>query len=753
METQKYNIVTRLLICILYLFVFLSLCRWFAGSWQFLYDANNNFNMLFVSGALLLLFGTYLAEPYFTKPLDVLTNSTSIILALLAIRRPSEFIGYYFLFVGAVILEILAVLTIVLHAQARFLRTQKSIFDIITKLGSSKVIFSTIYLLTLVSYFRETPIEFCFFLTFWIVFISDFVVSWFVEFFIGIYNIWHKKFNKELLGVAFGCENPFLYKVEVDCRQYKGPVIKKGDIVIFSEEDSSGILGIVVDVRFLIHKKWLSIYILHREKSILKLVNDKVEYVTQIQDVSKNVYRVNINELSQVQKEEIINNHLFKNKDLFVGYVIEGSNIDKIKFLPILDEHDERYSRLTEGTIVVAAINGRETLFQIIGGQTSKEVLENHNKSGYIVCVAQKLGQYNYETNTIDSVKWLPNMYTPLFFKSEQQVHVSVTERAGKEINKIGVLPNTSMRIDIKDWDSLVTHNTAILGILGIGKSCLTFELIQKIIHNTDVQVICFDITNEYHTQLPNYINPSLLEYDTEHTFFILNNSADHVSDDDVNKAGNLEGYKEMIKKDLIKFLFGQNNIPDTFSPSQDKRVRIYNPDFHKVTKGEKLGYRIITTQLVQTEKVRIICEELYKVMMKFPTSKKARTLLVFEEAHSLIPEWNSISNPADSNAVNGTAKIILQGRKYGLGSFVVTQRTANISKSVLNQCNTIFALRVFDDTGKAFLENYIGGDYSNLLPTLEERHAIAVGKALKLRLPIMIRLNDKNDVILKEEK
>ncbi len=50
-------------------------------------------------------------------------------------------------------------------------------------------------------------------------------------------------------------------------------------------------------------------------------------------------------------------------------------------------------------------------------------------------------------------------------------------------------------------------------------------------------------------------------------------------------------------------------------------------------------------------------------------------------------------------------AKVILQGRKYGLGSFVVTQRTANISKSILNQCNTIFALRVFDDTGKQFLE------------------------------------------------
>ncbi|WP_040879774.1 ATP-binding protein [Galbibacter orientalis] len=136
---------------------------------------------------------------------------------------------------------------------------------------------------------------------------------------------------------------------------------------------------------------------------------------------------------------------------------------------------------------------------------------------------------------------------------------------------------------------------------------------------------------------------------------------------------------------------------------------------------------------------------------MKFPPTSdgaQARVLFVFEEAHSLVPEWNSIANEGDKTAVNGTAKVILQGRKYGLGSLVITQRTANISKSILNQCNTIFALRVFDDTGKQFLENYIGSDYSNTLPTLEERHAIAVGKALKLKQPIIIQLNDRKHVI-----
>ena len=105
-------------------------------------------------------------------------------------------------------------------------------------------------------------------------------------------------------------------------------------------------------------------------------------------------------------------------------------------------------------------------------------------------------------------------------------------------------------------------------------------------------------------------------------------------------------------------------------------------------------------------------------------------------------------ANPGDQSASNGTAKVILQGRKYGLGSFVVTQRTANISKSILNQCNTIFALRVFDDTGKQFLENYIGSDYANVLPTLEERHCIAVGKAMKLKQPIILKLNDMKNTI-----
>lgn len=68
--------------------------------------------------------------------------------------------------------------------------------------------------------------------------------------------------------------------------------------------------------------------------------------------------------------------------------------------------------------------------------------------------------------------------------------------------------------------------------------------------------------------------------------------------------------------------------------------------------------------------------------------------MYVFEEAHSLIPEWNAVASAGDKEATNGTAKAILQGRKYGLGCLVITQRTANVTKTILNQCNTVFGLR-----------------------------------------------------------
>jgi hypothetical protein len=132
---------------------------------------------------------------------------------------------------------------------------------------------------------------------------------------------------------------------------------------------------------------------------------------------------------------------------------------------------------------------------------------------------------------------------------------------------------------------------------------------------------------------------------------------------------------------------------------------------------------------------------------------QKAKVCLVLEEGHSLVPEFNNLIVDSDKHAVAGTARAILQGRKYGMGCLLISQRTANVTKTILNQCNTVLAFRTFDDTGMAFLENYLGSDYAHILPSLEERHVVFFGKASCCENPVLMRVNDRNDFIARYRK
>jgi hypothetical protein len=744
MKNSDYlNINQRIIAVFLYTGIFLLLCRFFSGSWSFLVNTDSHYNLLFISGALLLVFGTYIAEPFFTKPVDVITNSTAVVLALLSIQDPSSLIGYWIVFYSSVGIGLSAVATIFLSQFHGFEKFQKVFFEIITKIGQSRIIFSVIYLLTIISYFGDEPIAFIFFFTFWIVFVTKNIVEVLIVWFSKVFQfLLYSKRGSEILGEAIGCENPFLYKVEIDYFKHKVKETKKGELVYLSLDNSKGAVGIIINEKQLLNKKWVTVYLLEKDNAPLKIDLKRQEFISGSRTIfSKDnaVYGLNLDDIEDSESKELVQeNYLYKNRNNFIGYIAEGSDIHKVRFHALLDSTSEKYKLLKEGTVIKTGIHTDNVLYQIIDGKTYEEELEKHSIYGFLTGIAQKLGKYNTANQELEVVKWLPNIYAPVFFDD--------TEPSQPNVLSIGKLPETQLEIALKDVNSLVTHNTAILGILGIGKSCLTFELVKKAVESTNVKVVCIDITNEYKRELIQYLDSSLLQEELpEETLKELKDGNKNGNQDDPTSWGNEEVYKTKLDEKLKEF-----------SEDDTKKVLLLNPDWHSVSKAGsqfKISHKI---DLTIAEKTRIISERLFVLAknewenlsddeIKEP---KARHLLVFEEAHSLIPEWNSTANSGDQSASNGTAKVILQGRKYGLGSFVVTQRTANISKSILNQCNTIFALRVFDDTGKQFLENYIGSDYSNTLPTLEERHAIAVGKALKLKQPVIIRLNDRNDII-----
>jgi hypothetical protein len=756
----------RIVVGIIYFFALSGIFFiFFDNPFQNIFSSDKDMSITYFTGALLLILGKYLIEPFFTKPVDALVNSVSVILALNSISKKADFYFYWTVYYFALLVFTIGLASIFTKefSNKPIKTISRILYCITVTLGQSKVIFSLVYVSSVYSYFlsdvsTKTITLFSLLLLYWIL----------VVFFDIIILVWNKiesvfiplliKNKTPEIGYAIGCENPSLYKIECNAEDYDERSVVENFVLIETINNICQI-GIVIEVEHLLGKRWLSVNLLKTENN--EYYNFSISKFN-VFDIRKTMFDTKKNraflskpeQLSKEKMDDISKNYFFQNKDNFIGYTTTDSDIYTIN-ISILTKNIELLSKITDGSIIKCLINGKEVQYQIINGKTKKEHLENHDSFGYTIAIAKKLGVYENTKNELLQARWMPEIYTPVFIYQQKDI----SEKSLQEISDkaIGRLPKTDLSIPIKSYDDIVTHNTAILGILGIGKSCLTYELIKKLTKE-DVKIVCIDITNEYIKELPCYISSAIIEHDEENAFdqikttyenihldtIIKNNRPDQVPNPD--KSGNRLEYQNAIQKDLYGFFFEGDTIPENKLFAQGKKIRIYNPDYHKVSKGEKVGYNVITTDLTQAEKTRIIVERIFMILMKMGVSsdKKARVLVVFEEAHSLIPEWNSVSNEGDKTAANGTARVILQGRKYGLGCFVITQRTANVSKSILNQCNTIFAMRVFDDTGKGFLENYFGTDYTNTLPTLEERNAIVIGKGLLLKQPVIIELNNK---------
>jgi len=733
---MKLPIKQRFFASLLYILIMGVIGRYYNGDFSFIFDTDKPLYVIFVASSLMLILGAYITEPYFSKPSDVIAKSIAMLLVLASLRNPETLVGYSFIKWYSLIIGASAIISILLLEFPKIARLQREIAVLTTFAGRPKIFFSILYLTGLFSFFSDTVQEYFTLLLFWLLLIFsqpiEKLTNWIFEFLSATKNS-----NIIPLGQAIGFQNPFLYKVEIDLRQNQYSY-KKGTKVFLQQEGHVGNVGIVFNIQQLLNKQWLNIYVLKdSNNNPIKIDIKQNKILNDSKYIFSKFNQVYLLETSilDLKIQEIINeNELVKDLENFLGFVSTNSNINYINFNLVETVNNESFG---EGEILKTKINGIEVLYQVIDGNTREETLLDKDIYGFTSGKAKKIGLYNHGNNELEVVRWLPEIYTPVFLNTENGIEYTASDYIGK-------LPSTNMGIPIKEYDNLVTHNTAILGILGIGKSCLTFELIQKLINNSAVKVLCIDITNQYSEALKNYIPEDLIQVDisdaskTELKATNKNGTTDKPSD-----WGNLSKYVEILDVEIGVFA----------NPENPKRILTLNPDWHSVGKAATQFKIQAKNDLTVAEKTRFISERLFIAARKFGETTSARFLIVFEEAHSLVPEWNSVSNEGDKQATNGTAKVILQGRKYGLGSMVVTQRTANISKSILNQCNTIFALRVFDDTGKQFLENYIGQDYSNVLPTLEERHAIAIGKAMKLKQPVILELNDLNEIILTKEE
>lgn len=718
----------RLLAAGIYIFIIVMIYGLLNGGIADILNQSEAASVWFFSGILLIIMGMYVTEPYFSSPTDTLSNSISLILVLLAITDRQELKGYVELLVYAVCMFILSIFHMIVKNYNE--KAKRISFWCLKHLGSSKTMFSVVYLVSAFSFFRDNiPMLFAA-IALWICMVPIGLVESIIAKFSQLMGIIKEKDIDSCIGVAIKNSESNLYTISVPKTDKKEKLVSlsRNSVYAVKVDSDSYSLGIETQRKNLIDSIWISIMLL--DDAELEITLNDLEDIGININYTENLgaaHVLNEGKIKQSILEQLKSSTIFKERDDFIGFVLPESNVSTIRFNTCrIDE-----TRLTEGTIVKTHIAGSEVLYQVFNGITKIVSNSVDSEYGYMCAVARKLGHYDAEYHEIKHVNWTPKVYEPVYLcKVNRDIDLQEIAKTS-----IGRLPGSDMSIPIKNINALVTHNTAVLGILGVGKSCLTFELIKKIVA-AGIKVICLDITNQYASNngLYKYIPEVQIVSDLrqEKIDKLASQAMRTGTIDSKSSWGNVEEFKKLMESEVSGFIDANN-----------KSVMVLNPEKYIVRRAAT-DFKITELKDVSlVEKVQIISEIVLKKCMDLGQIDKARCCVVYEEAHSLTPEFNSVVVKDDNSHANGTAKVILQGRKYGLGCIIVTQRTANVTKSILNQCNTIFALRVFDDTGKSFLENYIGKDYSDTLPTLEERHAIAIGKGIGLKQPVILQLND----------
>ena len=119
---------------------------------------------------------------------------------------------------------------------------------------------------------------------------------------------------------------------------------------------------------------------------------------------------------------------------------------------------------------------------------------------------------------------------------------------------------------------------------------------------------------------------------------------------------------------------------------------------------------------------------------------EKNPVLLVCEEAHRYVPNRGEAQYVAAQEAVQRLAK---EGRKYGIGLMLVSQRPGEVDSTVLSQCNSWIVMRITNDADRehvrAILPDSLAG-LTKVLSGLRRREAIFVGQATLLPSRILIR-------------
>ena len=134
---------------------------------------------------------------------------------------------------------------------------------------------------------------------------------------------------------------------------------------------------------------------------------------------------------------------------------------------------------------------------------------------------------------------------------------------------------------------------------------------------------------------------------------------------------------------------------------------------------------------------LRVIYDMLFWAQELAIGGREQPLLVVIDEAHRFVPEG------ASSSAHRTLSTIAKEGRKYGVGLMLVSQRPSEIDGAILSQCGSLIALRVTNSADRAKVTASVPDDLGGLvdqLPSLRTGEGLFLGEIMPIPSRVRVR-------------
>jgi DNA helicase HerA-like ATPase len=213
----------------------------------------------------------------------------------------------------------------------------------------------------------------------------------------------------------------------------------------------------------------------------------------------------------------------------------------------------------------------------------------------------------------------------------------------------------------------------------------------------------------------------------------------------------NVSQYLDFLVSRIRTFL-SDPKINSVVGSSGEVGLEQWLEDYIGAGESEPKAISILDLSLVPTEVIHVVIA--VTARMVFEALQRYRkindvvlpTVLVMEEAHTFIKRYHEETDNHDAATIccQVFERIAREGRKFGLGLVLSSQRPSELSPTVLSQCNTFLLHRISNDRDQELVKRLVPDNLRGLLrelPSLPSQNAILLGWASEL--PLLVRMDD----------